>query len=599
MRPREWWHTNRQRGNKRNENQYIRRIWDKAARIAVPHVENMEIKGKKVMVLGGYGEVGFAICRQLVKESPAELIITSLREDEALAAIDKLQSETQNACKLIPSYGNLFVRWSLKGASKEEILSNSEYQRWLVEDAMEELNENVLTSSTLYKTITEHSPTIVVDCINTATGLAYQNVYQSYRELSEKLKTSDNPDDLNKGVYKLLSTLYIPLLVRHIQILQATMKHSGTSLYLKVGTTGTGGMGLNIPFTHGEEQPSRLLLSKTAVAGAQSLLLFLLSRTLGAPIVKELKPAALIGWKAIRKGSIHKAGNPIPLYDCPATEGYKLTPGESFRSKEVKIGKRIDGKDMDGVYVDTGENGIFSLDEFKAVSAMGLMQCITPEEIAQAALLEIKGVSTSNDVLGAIAGAVMGPTYRAGLLRQRVIKEMEGMGQDGIAYGLLGPRTGKLIFEAVLIKRCFGTLEKALQPLPKEMSLRLEEEVLKDQEIRSAAISLGLAVLLHEGETLLFANRVQRDKGWEQSDWAVTSENIEKWAFREWIDLRPKNMSKWQDRLRGLFAESQEALTETGSRFDRGSELWLRDKSGEIMIDSGEIVGWILMKEDL
>jgi hypothetical protein len=559
----------------------------------------MEIKGKKVMVLGGYGEVGFAICRQLVKESPTELIITSLKEDEALAAIDKLRSETKNECILTPSHGNLFVRWSLKGASKQEILSNTEYQRWLVEDAMEELNETVLTSSTLYKVITEHNPGIIVDCINTATGLAYQNVYQSYKELSEKLDTSKDPDELSKGVYKLLSTLYVPLLVRHIQILQAAMKNAGTLLYLKIGTTGTGGMGLSIPFTHGEEQPSRLLLSKTAVAGAQSLLLFLLSRTPGAPIVKELKPAALIGWKAIRKGKIHRAGTPIPLYDCPVTEGYRLIPGESFSSKEVNIGTRINGKDMDGVYVDTGENGIFSLDEFKAVSALGLMQYITPEEIAHAALLEIKGVNTSNDVLGAISGAVMDPTYRAGLMRQRVIKEMEGMGQDGIAYGLLGPRTGKLIFEAFLIKRCFGTLTKALQPMPEEMSQLLEEEVLKDQSIRSAAISLGLAILLRGGETLLFANRPQRDKGWEQSDWAVTSENIEKWTLREWIDLRPKNMSQWQSRIQKIFEESQKCLSDTGSHFDHGSEWWSCDEQGDIMIDPGEVVGWILNKEDL
>ena len=43
-----------------------------------------------------------------------------------------------------------------------------------------------------------------------------------------------------------------------------------------MGTTGTGGMGLNIPYTHSEERPSRVLLSKSAMAGAQSMLLFLM-----------------------------------------------------------------------------------------------------------------------------------------------------------------------------------------------------------------------------------------------------------------------------------------------------------------------------------
>ena len=52
-------------------------------------------------------------------------------------------------------------------------------------------------------------------------------------------------------------------------------------MYLKVGTTGTGGMGLNIPFTHSEDKPSRVLLAKSAMAGAHSMLLFLLGRTAG------------------------------------------------------------------------------------------------------------------------------------------------------------------------------------------------------------------------------------------------------------------------------------------------------------------------------
>ena len=53
-------------------------------------------------------------------------------------------------------------------------------------------------------------------------------------------------------------------------------------------------MGLNIPYTHSEEKPSRVLLSKSAVAGAHSMLLFLMARTPGAQLTKEIKPAAKI-----------------------------------------------------------------------------------------------------------------------------------------------------------------------------------------------------------------------------------------------------------------------------------------------------------------
>src|SRR6185503_8760581 len=76
----------------------------------------------------------------------------------------------------------------------------------------------------------------------------------------------------------------VPQLVRHVFLLYEAMKRARTRLYLKIGTTGTGGMGFNIPYTHSEAKPSAQLMSKTAVAFAQTGLLFLMSRTPDAPI---------------------------------------------------------------------------------------------------------------------------------------------------------------------------------------------------------------------------------------------------------------------------------------------------------------------------
>ena len=79
----------------------------------------------------------------------------------------------------------------------------------------------------------------------------------------------------------LLVTDYVPQLIRHVQVLYQAMVKAGTRAYVKIGTSGTGGMGLNIPYTHSEEKPSRVLLSKSALAGAHTLLLFLMARTPG------------------------------------------------------------------------------------------------------------------------------------------------------------------------------------------------------------------------------------------------------------------------------------------------------------------------------
>ena len=81
-------------------------------------------------------------------------------------------------------------------------------------------------------------------------------------------------NDLDNGgldkdnVEKLMASNYIPQLIRHIQLLSEGLKVAQSTMYIKVGTTGTGGMGLNIPYTHSEDKPSRVLLSKNAVAGA-------------------------------------------------------------------------------------------------------------------------------------------------------------------------------------------------------------------------------------------------------------------------------------------------------------------------------------------
>src|SRR5260370_7390739 len=88
------------------------------------------------------------------------------------------------------------------------------------------------------------------------------------------------------------------------------MVEVGTRLYLKIGTTGTGGMGLNIPYTHSEDKPSAQLITKTAVAFAHTGLLFLMARTAGGPIVKEIKPGGMIGYADVVFRPIPLPGNP-------------------------------------------------------------------------------------------------------------------------------------------------------------------------------------------------------------------------------------------------------------------------------------------------
>src|SRR5205807_383704 len=179
--------------------------------------------------------------------------------------------------------------------------------------------------------------------------------------------------------------LTLPQLIRHVQILVEALRRAETTGYVKIGTSGTGGMGFNIPYTHSEERPSRPLLMKSAVAGAQSLLLFLLGRTPGAPATIEIKPTATIAWREIGFGPIRRKGKPIPLVDCPEP----VPVAAAFRPGAT--GWQETGEALDGAYIDVGENGLFARDEFATVTALGQMEFITPEEVADYVIMELEG----------------------------------------------------------------------------------------------------------------------------------------------------------------------------------------------------------------
>jgi len=584
----------------------------------------MEIKGRTILVLGGYGLVGMAVCRQLMYEDPKSLIVSSLLEDEAYKAVERLRVEfPDKPVELIPMWGNVFVRTALKDKPRPEVLANPEYRRWVFEDVLAELSEATLATSFLAQIVmgkTEQAPGVVpdavVDCINTATALAYQDIYTSaaevldiYDRASELWRMGQEAPDHALETYvgaveRLLASVYVPQLVRHGQILHEAMKRAGTRAYIKIGTSGTGGMGLNIPYTHGEEKPSRVLLSKAAMAGAHSLLLFLMARTPGGPAVKEIKPTAAITWKQIGYGAVKKRGREIPLYDCPPDRGLRLNAGERFDLDGHHGGQPLDGV-LESVYIDTGENGYFSLAEFTAITTLGQMEGVTPEDIAFNVVRELKGISTGCDIVSALDGAVMAPSYRAGVLRHRAIEFARQLerehGVDSVAFEILGPpKLSKLLFEAYMLKRIFTSLQAVAESSSEALSEALVKLVTEDAALRRQAISIGIPILMADGVTLLCAERGRRDHRWEWQTWELTPAAISRWAETEWIDLRVSNMSRWKTRAVNILAEGEVIPApdfDSSSRWGRAMcdpATWQMKPE----IDIGEVVGWIFIHEE-
>src|SRR6266705_3265668 len=379
-----------------------------------PSSDSMELRDRTAMILGGSGLVGHAVARRLLAAAPRRIVLVALFEEEVKATAEALEPYRGRAAIEV-EWGNVFVSAALARLEHGALVANAEHRAVLLRDALGELTDDVLHRSFLYQLLIKYRPDAVVDSINTATAFAYQDVVNSAQQLLA-LASEGKLD--REAVERHVLVLPTPLLIRHIQVLVESLRRAETKAYVKIGTSGTGGMGFNIPYTHSEERPSRPLLMKSAVAGAQSLLLFLLGRTPGAPATVEIKPTATIAWREIGYGPIRRKGKPIPLVDCPEP----VPVGEAFQPG-VQPWCDLD-KPLEGVYIDVGENGLFSSDEFETVTALGQMEFITPEEVAEYVVMELEGRPTGRDIVAALDGATAGPTYRAGVLRAHALDRL-------------------------------------------------------------------------------------------------------------------------------------------------------------------------------
>lgn len=559
----------------------------------------MDIKNKTVLVLGGWGLVGNAVIRKLVPEKPKQIIVTSLKKEEAEDEIKHLQNEFSSLPKdyFIPWWGNIFTRYEFKDMNRIDLLADPKKRKILMQDTMEELNEEILHSSAIYQLLIKHKPEIIIDCINSATGIAYQNVYSTYHTIKKTIERKSPVEELAAETEKLLCTMYIPQLIRHVQILYNSMSQSGTQIYFKVGTSGTGGMGLNIPYTHSEEKPSRVLLSKSSVAGAHTLLLFLMGRTPDGPIIKEIKPTGAIAWKRIEFGEIKKKGEPIELLDISFDNA--ITLQNKFA---LKIDKKFNstGETLKSVFIDTGENGTFSRGEFEAITAQGQMEYVTPEEIAVDAIREIMGGNTGHDIINALDNATLEPTYRAGFMQHSAVEKLAELEKihniNSVAFELLGPpRLSKLLHEINILKSIYGSMHNIVNETPSSLSQKTYEYLKTNHKLRNEIVSIGIPILLPDGKSLLRGNDIKIPPFRGDNELDITQKSIDLWAHDGWVDLREESMKQWQHRIQTIINEAESIRhDDTSSMHVRTKKYWNNFET----IDIGKVVGWIFIKEE-
>ena len=557
------------------------------------------------LVLGGGGMIGAQVCHEIAhKLSPRRIIVASLYQQEVREAISQLEKEFPTV-HFVGFWGDVFIRaeWNSndrrKRLSRSTILESAERRAALYNDLFGDL-DSAYDRSQLVRLILEHKPDVVVDSINTATAISYQDVYtasvvakKQFDALAKQL--GDNEPDkaiepAQRALEMLLISQSVPQLVRHVMLIHRAMSEAGTRLYLKVGTTGTGGMGLNIPYTHSEDKPSAKLMTKTAVAFAHTGLLFLMARTPGGPVVKEVKPGAMVGYADITCRTIHEHGKAVSVF-ASRTEAL----GDSLTLHQAEDAyERLGNLQM--AVVDTGENGVFTKGEFEAITHLRQMEAVTPEEIARQVVLEIKGANTGYDVIAAVDSAVMNPSYRAGYLRSFALDEVSRLEKEtqthSVALGQLGPpELGKLLWESHLLKLKFGTLSAVLEQPAEALASECFALIQDDAQLRQTITSVGLPILTPEGSSLIRGPFIRIPEVPGANTISLTADNIEKWAAKGWVDLRPKNFEKWRKRFTRMQREAQRLRGRGSAAITR--EAYLSD---EIAI--GAVAGWIFNNEE-
>ena len=281
--------------------------------------------------------------------------------------------------------------------------------------------------------------------------------------------------------------------------------------------------------------------------------------------------------------------------------------------------------EMKTVTVDCGENGRFSADEFRSLSAPGSMELISPEEVAEVAVQELLGIPTGHNVLASMASSVLPPGYRAGTMRpiadhylddilEKVSNDSESVTPNvtipSISTGTLGPTLAKYLFEAHLLKLYFddenglcnlancdaSALSRLLcddvrYSLANSPTANLASATPTLQMLVRIAPSIGVPILLHDYSVIRGPNITDPEPRGNQPSFNVTRQDIDLVCKRGWVDLRPENIQRWKFRAQHILSEPPVSPTDTTSL------TGLHYRSSTKKIDPAALTSWVLQGE--
>jgi len=591
-----------------------------------------------VLCLGGAGQVGKEVCRQLAAKGTAAVVVHDLDRARAEAAVRELRAaDDAGATDFVASGGNLFHpaslgTWRFEAATgrfprvcRETDVVDAERRTDLVETLLAQrlgaFGPAVVRESLLWQLADAYRPQVIVDAVNTATVLGYRgDTIQSCRDIAatshrilEKLRegraggppgldelaglAAQAPDLLPDLTQAWLTGLHMTVfldtagMIRFVQCLHALFR-GGEGLaipslqrYVKVHTSGLGGMGFNIQYTHGDTgEPglSTKLLGKVCATGSLTQLLMTLAHTPGCD-VRVVVPATLIGWgepdTATIRGVRQRWDVTPPAFEpgvLPLVDTGELVPCDgslTLRDALATSSRRVaqTGQELEVPYLSSGENNPYAAEDITAITALGQMGCVTKEEVSRATLECVAGDSRY-DLLTAMDAALLLPSHAAAVERDRLLQGIRAQKRAGSPHGLpsvslgnLGPMTAKLLYEIEIIRACFETVTRVVNEATEmDLTLRACSYILEDGEgalLRRQILSLGIPVFLRKGpghaalllgERLAFPDPRNADALGRRLD--PDDPEVASWLARGWIDLTGPRMAWWKERFREVHA---------------------------------------------
>jgi len=146
-----------------------------------------------------------------------------------------------------------------------------------------------------------------------------------------------------------------------------------------------------------------------------------------------------------------------------------------------------------------------------------------------------------------------------------------------------------------LIRKIAGSMNNFMKMAPEDMSEKAMKVIENNDELRQQMLSIGLVILTPDGKKYLRGVDVKVPVQRAEKEYELTQENIEKWCYEGWVDLRANSWVAWQERINKIMTQAKEFKGDaTGSRFYYTESHWGCFEE----FDEGKIVGWVFEHED-